>query len=181
MARTDAPRVLIDACGLIAIIRDEPGAERLDGLMDMIVRGDAQLVESVQILGEVFKKSEADDPDTRRDQDHKLKNIRMLLESRDVELLDVTLPIVRRATEFRRLMNLKLPDAVHLATAVLNRCDWLITFDDEFPEVEGMRIFRLPHMHDTSFSLPWDVPVQEALPLVPTVPDNVVPLRQSAS
>lgn len=34
MARTDPPRVLMDACALIAIIKDEPGAERLDGLLE---------------------------------------------------------------------------------------------------------------------------------------------------
>jgi predicted nucleic acid-binding protein len=195
MARTDPPRVLIDACGLIAIIKDEPGAERLDGLLDMIDRGDVQLVESVQILGEVFKKSTAEDPATRDRQDKKLANIRALLESRDVELLDVTLPIIRRATDFRRLMPMKLPDAVHLATAQLNKCDWMVTFDRQFPEVDGMRIFRREHLVDKSFNIPWDLPGQDALPLETasdntapdnpasdnTVPDNVVALRPSAS
>ena len=178
MARTDPARVLIDACALIAIIKNEPGAERLDGLMEMIARGDAQLVESVQILGEVYKKSDAEDPATRRHQDEKLKNIRILLESRDVELLDVTLPIVRKATEFRQLHRMKLPDAVHLATAVLNKCDWLVTLDGQFPEVDGIRTFRLEQLCDTSVGLPWDIAIQEALPILP---DNVVPLRSSGS
>jgi len=168
----------MDACALIAIIKDEAGAQRLDGLMDMITRGEAQLVESVQILAEVFKKSDATRLDVRALQDMKLTNIRALLESRDVQLLDVTPPIVRKATEFRQLMNMKLPDAVHLATAVLNKCDWMVTFDGKFPEVDGMRVFRRERLVDTSFSLPWDLPVQEALPLVPS---NVVQLRTSGS
>lgn len=193
MARTDPPRVLIDACGLIAIIKDEPGAERVDGLLDMIDRHEVQLVESVQILGEVYRKSTAEDPATRDRQDKTLANIRVLLESRDVELLDVTLPIIRKATEFRHLMNMSLPDAIHLATAALNRCDWLITFDKKFPEVDGMKIFRREHLVDKSFNIPWDLPGQDALPLVPdtaepespgpdtTVPDNVVPFRSAGS
>jgi predicted nucleic acid-binding protein len=178
VARTDPPRVLIDACALIAIIKDETGAERLDGLMDMITRGDAQLVESVNIMGEVYKKSDADDPATRRLQDEKLKNIRARLESRDVELLDVTLPIVRKATEFRQTYGLKLPDATHLATALLNKCDWLVTFDVQFPDLDGMRTFRMKHLIDTSVGLPWETEIQDALPIVP---DNVVPLRPAAS
>lgn len=28
---------------------------------------------------------------------------------------------------------MKLPDAVNLDTAALNRCNWLITFDRDFP------------------------------------------------
>jgi predicted nucleic acid-binding protein len=185
MARTDPPRVLIDACGLIAIIKDEPGAERLDGLLNMIDRHEVQLVESVQILAEVYRKSTAEDPATRDRQDTKLANIRALLESRDVELLDVTLPIIRKATEYRRLMPMKLPDAVYLATAQLNKCDWMVTFDGIFPEVDGMKIFRREHLVEKSFDIPWDLPGQDALPLEPAtgdeLPDNVVPLRQAES
>jgi predicted nucleic acid-binding protein len=146
--------------------------------MEMIARGEAQLVESVQILGEVYRKSDAEDPATRDHQDEKLRNIRVLVGSHDVELLDVTLPVVRKATEFRQFHHLRLPDAVHLATAVLNKCDWLVTLDGQFPEVDGIRTFGLEHLCDTSVSLPWDIAIQEALPILP---GNVVPLRQSGS
>jgi len=168
----------MDACALIAIIKNEPDAERLDGLMEMLDQGDAHLVESVQILAEVYKKSDADDPAARRHQDAKLENIRARLESCDVELLDVTLPIVRKATEFRQKYGLKLPDATHLATAVLNKCDWLVTFDVQFPDIDGMRTFRMKHLIDASVGLPWETEIQDALPILP---DNVVPLRPSAS
>jgi|GEM_PF-1082328 predicted nucleic acid-binding protein len=178
MARTDPPRVLMDACAFIAIIKDEPDSRRLDGLLDMLDRGDAQLVESVQILGEVYKKSTATHLARRLLEDGKLDNIRARLLSRDVELLDVTLPITRRATEYRQTYRLKLPDAVHLATAVLNKCDWFVTFDGKFPDIEGMRTFRLEHLQDRSFSLPWEAPVQgELFPLT----SNVVPMRPPGS
>jgi predicted nucleic acid-binding protein len=178
VARTDPRRVYLDACALIAIINDEAGAERLDALLDMITRGDAQLIESVQILGEVYRKSDAEDPNIRRDQDEKLANIRARLESRDVQLLDVTPHIIRMATEFRQRYGLKLPDAVHLATALLNKCDWLVTFDGKFPDLDGMRTFRMKHLIDSSVGLPWETEIQEALPILP---DNVVPLRPSGS
>lgn len=39
----------------------------------------------------------------------------------------------RSVPEYRLAHGMKVPDAVHLATAVLNRCDWLVTLDDDFP------------------------------------------------
>lgn len=181
MARTDQPRVLIDACAFIAIIRGEDRGQRLLSLMDMIDKKDAQLVESVQILAEVYKKSSATRLDQRALEDQKLDSIRARLVSRDVELFDVTLPIAMRATEYRQAYGMKLADAVHLATAVLNRCDWFVTFDGGFPDIQGLRTFRLKHMQDRSVSLPWEAPVQgELFDLTdePAVPDNVIPIRQ---
>ena len=43
----------MDSSALLAVIKDEPGADRLDGLLEMIGRGDAELVESVIVLGAV--------------------------------------------------------------------------------------------------------------------------------
>lgn len=174
MAKSDKPRVLMDSSALLAVIRDEPGADRLDGLLEMIGRGDAELVESVIVLGEVFKQSDAADETKRQRHNEKLVNIRRLLESRVVLLLDVTPPIVKKATEFRQNKKpKKLPDAIHLATAVLNRCDWLVTFDDDFPDVDGLRTFRWVQLRDPQVSLPWAIAVQESL--FPE-PSNVVPV-----
>ena len=66
MAKSDKPRILMDSSALLAVIKDEPGADRLDGLLEMIGRGDAELVESVIVLGEVFKQSDAADETERR-------------------------------------------------------------------------------------------------------------------
>jgi len=38
MATSSRPRVLLDACALIAIIKDEPVASRVDGLLAMLDR-----------------------------------------------------------------------------------------------------------------------------------------------
>ena len=174
MAKSDKPRILMDSSALLAVIKDEPGADRLDGLLEMIGRGDAELVESVIVLGEVFKQSDAADETERRRSDERLGNIRRLLESREVLLIDVPPPIVRKATEFRQNKKPKrLPDAIHLATAVLNRCDWLVTFDDDFPDVDGLLTFRWAQLLDPQVSLPWAIAVQGSL--FP-VPGNLVPV-----
>lgn len=176
MATSDIPRVLMDSCALLAIIKNEHGAERLDGLMATIALGKAQLVESVLVLGEVFKRSDANDEAERIRQDQMLEDIRRLLKSREVLLLDVTPPITEKATEFRRDHGLKLADAVHLATAVLNRCDWFVTFDKDFRKVNDLRIFRIDRLRDSPIPLPWDLPGQDPL-FDPQ--SNVVPIRSA--
>lgn len=176
MATSDVRRVLMDSCALLAIIKNEPGAERLDGLMAMIAQGKAQLVESVLVLGEVFKRSEAKDEAERDRQDQMLEEIRKRLKSREVLLLDVTPPVTEKATEFRRDQGLKLADAVHLATAVLNSCDWFVTFDKDFRKVDDLRIFRIDRLRDGLVPLPWDLPGQDPL-FDPQ--SNVVPIRSA--
>ena len=69
---------------------------------------------------------------------------------------DVTIPIARKATEYRLAHGMKVPDAVHLATAVLNRCDWLVTLDDDFPlAVEGVQVVRTELLSEDA-ALPWE-------------------------
>lgn len=159
MAKSEPKRVLMDSSALIAWIHGEAPAAQITGLMDMIERGDAHLVESVIVLAEVFRRSTHTDERERRRQNALLDNIRSKLESRDVMLLDVTPPVARKATELRVKYRLKLADATHLATALLNRCDWLVTLDRDFPQLDALRVFNLTRL-DTAGPLPWDVPVQ---------------------
>lgn len=163
MAKTDIPRVLLDSSALIAVIKNEPNSEHIDGLLDLLERGEVQLYESVIVMGEVYKASDSKDPAERDRHAAELGRIRSLLESQQVIQLDVTSPIVRKATEYRLQRSMKLPDAVHLATAVLNSCDWMVTFDDDFPEqVDGLTVVRLNHINE-AHDLPWQRPVETSL------------------
>lgn len=159
MAKTSPRRVLLDSSAIIAWIQNDPRTSRIAGLMDMLERGDAQLVQSVIVLAEVFKRSAHPDEFERQRQDALLNTIRSKLESPDVMLLDVTPPVARKATELRVKYGLKLPDATHLATAVLNRCDWFVTLDRDFPQLEAPRVFTMTRL-DSADPLPWDLPVQ---------------------
>lgn len=170
MAKSDKPRALVDSSALIAWIKGDPVSARIAGLLEMIDRGDAQLVASVVTLAEVYRRSTAEDIAQRLCQDQKMDALRANLESPDVMLVDVTAPVARRATEYRLTYKMRLPDAVHLATAVLNSCDWFVTLDSDFPDqVDGLRVFRAELLDDHA-QLPWKIPVQEALF---TASDNV--------
>lgn len=163
MAKSEIPRVLLDSSALIAVIKGEPNSEHIDGLLDMLARGEVQLYESVIVMGEVYKASDSKNPKERDRHEVKLEQIRSLLQSQEVVQLDVTSPIVRKATEYRIQRGMKLPDALHLATAVLNGCDWLVTFDRDFPEqVDGLKLVRLDHVNEAR-DLPWQRPVEESL------------------
>ena len=170
VAKTEPLRVLLDSSAFIAVMKGEPSATRIDGLLGMIDRGEAELVESVLVLTEIYKRSTVANKKERQRQDARLAQILAKLESPDVTLVDVTVPSARRATDYRHEHKLKTADAAHLATAVLNKCDWFVTLDRDFPELEDVKVFCLQAL-DSSIPVPWDVPVQD--PLFPMT-DNVV-------
>ncbi len=159
MAKIEQARIaMLDTSVLLAWIKGEPECDRVADLLDFIDRGQARLVESTIILAEVYKR-----PTDKDKWGPKMDMVLAKLRSREVTLLDVTRPVVERAAEYRMVHKLKTPDAVHLATAVLNRCDWLVTLDQDFPaEVEGVRVFNLRRT-TPSTPLPWVVPLQDDL------------------
>ena len=142
----------------------------------MIDDDEAMLVESVIVLGEVFKISESAGVSDSAERERKLEAIRSLIQSRKVLLQDVSLPIINKATEYRLSQKMRLPDAIHLATAVLNRCDWLVTLDRDFKHEYGIQIFRLEDIRNNSSKLPWESGTQYEL-FAPS-DTNVVQLRK---
>lgn len=67
----------------------------------------------------------------------------LLLWSGAVTLLPVTRDILIRTADLRKLMRLKLPDAIHLASAIKNNCGFLVTGDSDFKKMpSGMERVR---------------------------------------
>ncbi len=152
------PKVLIDSCALIALIEGKQGMERILPLLRQIDAGEVQLIESVVVLGEVYKvPSRQAEPEVQQRREKQLAVIRNRLCSRSVLLVDVTRPVIEAATRYRIDGAVKgLPDAIHLATAVLNGCDWFITFDRGFRDVEGVTMIRQRDFDDQEALLPWE-------------------------
>ena len=59
---------------------------------------------------------------------------------RDFELVPVSRPILERTIAVRETMPMKLPDAVHCATALLAGCDAMITADSRLSRFSGIEV-----------------------------------------
>lgn len=69
------------------------------------------------------------------------KDFRSLLQgTSDVRLLTITHPILERAANLRASTNLKTPDALHAATALVAGCTLFVTNDPAFKRVPGLTV-----------------------------------------
>ena len=63
-----------------------------------------------------------------------------LLESSDVELVPISIDILKEAAQIRAVSGLKTPDSIHAATALSSKCDYLLTNDPSFRRVKGISV-----------------------------------------
>ncbi|AFZ42352.1 PilT protein domain protein [Halothece sp. PCC 7418] len=63
-----------------------------------------------------------------------------LLLSSSLQLIPIHQEILRNAAQLRGDYNLKTPDAIHLATALRENCNLLLTNDVQFRRVTGLSI-----------------------------------------
>lgn len=60
-----------------------------------------------------------------------------------IHWVEVDLPVARHARKLSRLRGLRGPDAIHIASAIRAKCQYLMTWDKGFPlghEVEGVLV-----------------------------------------
>jgi predicted nucleic acid-binding protein len=63
--------------------------------------------------------------------------------SAEVELLPLTAAVVDKATELRAFLNVKTPDALHLATAILSGAPVFLTGDKGLARCQALRVVVL--------------------------------------
>lgn len=66
-----------------------------------------------------------------------------LLTTTEINLLPISLDILRESANLRAAQNLKTPDAIHAATAFSANCNYLITNDDGFKRVSNIDVVIL--------------------------------------
>lgn len=66
-----------------------------------------------------------------------------LLTASKVELIPITVSLLRAAAELRANQNFKTPDAIHATTAALSKCDYLISNDDGFRRLTTIDVMIL--------------------------------------
>ncbi|MDZ4769586.1 MAG: PIN domain-containing protein [Chloroflexota bacterium] len=67
----------------------------------------------------------------------------LLLRNSIVNTIAVSTDIAERAAQLRARYRLKMPDALHIATAIESGCDAFLTNDTVFKRVDGVRVLIL--------------------------------------
>lgn len=130
-------RVVLDASALIGLIDGDADFAVLKSLLSALDDGEAMLVESTAIFGEVLPEHGKDITPAAR------AEIIALLRGPDVQIVDVGLTVATKASQLRVRFGLKTWDAIHLATAIVSGADIFIGRDHKFPAgqvVEGVEV-----------------------------------------
>lgn len=66
-----------------------------------------------------------------------------LLTASQIELIPITVLVLRTAAKLRAEQNLKTPDAIHAATALLSNCDYLVSNDTGLSRLTAIDVIIL--------------------------------------
>ena len=67
----------------------------------------------------------------------------LLTQSRNLYLLELTIPLLRSAAQLRADTSMQTPDALQIAAALSMTCPVFVTNDRRLPEIEGIQIVQL--------------------------------------
>ena len=70
----------------------------------------------------------------------------MLRYTPDVQMVPITQAVLEEAANLRATLGLRTPDAIHLATALLNGCALLVTNDRAFRRVPDLAVTVLSEL-----------------------------------
>ncbi|PWV99032.1 putative nucleic acid-binding protein [Hoeflea marina] len=135
----NARRVYLDTNALIGILERR---SELDGAQEQLVEditdGEVEAATSELALAECLSKPIAD-----RDEALVRIYLRLLAtDSKFVRVVPVSRDVILEAARVRAGTGIKLPDAIHLATARMSRCDAFISNDRRLASASAMP-FRL--------------------------------------
>jgi predicted nucleic acid-binding protein len=132
-------RLAVEASPFIYYVEDHPVyGERLDAIFAIIEARNIEICTSAITLTETLMKPV------------QLKDIKLQLEYRDllrnteyISLISVTPVIAEKAATLRATYNLRTPDALHIATALVEICDAFLTNDRALKRVNEIRVILL--------------------------------------
>lgn len=68
---------------------------------------------------------------------------KILLNTIGFSCCPITMPILEKAISLRATLGLKTPDSIHAATAILNKCEMLVTNDPGFKRITELNVIVL--------------------------------------
>ena len=129
-------RVYLDTNVVIrGMERTDTGASDVGRLLDLAQRGRLELATSELTLCEVVV-----GPLKARDDLLVQSYLGLLTRDSLIELEPVTREVLVEAARIRALSNATLADAVHAATAVLSRCDAIVSYDRRLGELTSLSV-----------------------------------------
>ncbi|MGK7903294.1 MAG: type II toxin-antitoxin system VapC family toxin [Hormoscilla sp.] len=131
--------VYLDTNILIYALEGYPAfIQDLTQLFQSIDRGDLMAVTSELSLAEALVK-----PIKERNLAQQATYKQTIRNSLKLSVIPVRREVLVQAAELRAAVNLKLPDAIHAATALLTQCSTFLTNDQRFQVVPGLSVVLL--------------------------------------
>ena len=134
--------IYLDAnCFIYSVERIDPYREILDTLWQTVSGGQVKVVTSELTMLEVLVKPlKVGDTFT-------VTTFRTILRhTPDVQMMPITQPVLEEAANLRATLNLRTPDAIHTATALLNGCRLFVTNDSGFRRISDLPVAVLSEM-----------------------------------
>jgi len=66
-----------------------------------------------------------------------------LIDNENLELIDIDIAIAKKASEIRANYKIKTPDAIQLASGIVNHCDSFLTNDRDLKKVKEINVIVL--------------------------------------
>lgn len=134
-----AKRIYLDANIFIYLHeRLDEYAELLDALTEKFDSGKSQALTSELSLLEILVKPIKD----------KREDLQQIYKSAfssegSLTVCAINRPVLVKAAEIRADGNLKLPDAIHASTAIIEQCDAFLSRDQDYKKVPGLNFISL--------------------------------------
>ena len=130
--------VYLDTVGFIySVERIEPYRTLLEPMWIQAQAGDFTIVSSELVVLETLIKP------FREDESVVEAVFRSLFDADEVMLIPATRTLWEEAARLRATTGLKVPDALHAATAVYTECTLFVTNDNDFRRVQGLPVVVL--------------------------------------
>lgn len=141
-ALTNVQRLYIETAPLIYYVEEHPTyVARMDAIIATLEKASIVAISSVIILTEVLPQPIKLGNTLLEEEYHNI-----LLHSDGFMLLSVIAQIAETAADLRARYNLRTPDALHVATAMVAHCDALLTNDAGFKRVTEITILVLDEL-----------------------------------
>lgn len=136
MGKNKIQCISFDSCCWIGLIKGESEYLPLVPYLERIESGSIRVVISAMVLTEILPAH------ANHDDSDQFERIMELLDSSHIQIVDVTPILAKKARDYRVTHNLKAPDSIILATAVLSQVDILFTGDGKIPkgEMDGILV-----------------------------------------